>query len=92
MWFELLISAVANLQPTKLCYVACGNIYKLYLFTYIYVYIYFIPGERSPSVQWVGDWVGPRASLKAFEKRNLSPLQGYKPWFLGHSAESIVTD
>jgi hypothetical protein len=37
---------------------------------YIHTYIHtFIPGEITPGVQWIGDWVGPRAGLDAVENR-----------------------
>jgi hypothetical protein len=29
---------------------------------------HFTPGERAPGTHWIGDWVGPRASLDDIEK------------------------
>jgi hypothetical protein len=30
---------------------------------------YFAPGERAPDTHWIGDWVGPRATLDMVMKR-----------------------
>jgi len=30
---------------------------------------HFTPRERSPNTHWIGDWVGPRASLDMVAKR-----------------------
>jgi hypothetical protein len=40
----------------------------------------FTQGEIAPVSHWTGDWVGPRASLDAVEKRNIFPLPGIEPW------------
>jgi hypothetical protein len=31
----------------------------------------FTPGKAAPSTHWIGDWVGPRVSLDAVEKRKI---------------------
>jgi hypothetical protein len=36
---------------------------------------HFTPRERAPDTHWIGDWVGPRASLDAVEKRNILHCQ-----------------
>jgi hypothetical protein len=42
------------------------------------------PGARAPSTHWIGDWVGPRASLDSMKKRKIScSCQRLKP---GHPA------
>jgi hypothetical protein len=39
----------------------------------------FNPGERARGAHWIGDWVGPRASLNAVHKRKILPLSGIEP-------------
>jgi hypothetical protein len=34
----------------------------------------FTPRERAPGTHWIGDWVGPRASLDALVKRKIPSL------------------
>jgi hypothetical protein len=31
----------------------------------------FSPGEIDPGAHWIGDWVGPRAGLKAVKRKTL---------------------
>jgi hypothetical protein len=35
----------------------------------------FIPGVRAPDIQWIYSWVGPRASLGAVGKRQISAYE-----------------
>jgi hypothetical protein len=41
----------------------------------------FTPRERAPGIHWIGDWVGPRASLAAVEKKkkSLAPTGNWTP-------------
>jgi hypothetical protein len=50
---------------------------------------HFIPGKRFPGTHWIGNWVGPRASLDTVEKRKISSLPGIKPQIFGHPAHSL---
>jgi len=37
---------------------------------------HFTPGERTPSIQWIGGWMGPRVSLDAVaKKKNPDPCK-----------------
>jgi hypothetical protein len=38
----------------------------------------FTPEDRAPGVNWIGDWVGPRAGLDSTEKKLLI-LPGVEP-------------
>jgi hypothetical protein len=42
------------------------------------------PRERACSTHWIGDWVGPRASLDNMEKLKFLILPGLKLGTLGH--------
>jgi hypothetical protein len=47
---------------------------------------------KNFGTRWIGGWVGPRASVDVSEKRkNLFPLPGIEPRFLGHSIYSLDT-
>jgi hypothetical protein len=47
---------------------------------------------NSAGSVWIGGWVGPRAGLGVFgEKKNFWSLPGFKNWFLGGPASSLVT-
>jgi hypothetical protein len=52
--------------------------------------ICFTPGETSPSTHWIEEWVGP-SRCGPCERRNLVPLLGIKPSFLGSLAHGLVT-
>jgi hypothetical protein len=42
---------------------------------------HFTPRERAPITNWIGGWMGPRASLDKVVKRKESlPLPGIKLW------------
>jgi hypothetical protein len=45
-------------------------------------------GERVPDTDWIGDWVGPRASLDDVEKRKFFTLPGLELRPLGGPAGS----
>jgi hypothetical protein len=32
----------------------------------------FTPGERAPSIHWIGGWVSPRSGLDAMKKKEIS--------------------
>jgi hypothetical protein len=48
----------------------------------------FILKERALGTHWIGGWVDFRANLVAMEKRNLLPLPGFEPQFLGRQTHS----
>jgi hypothetical protein len=37
---------------------------------------HFTRGKRTPSIHWIGGWVGPRAGLDDVERRKLLILPG----------------
>jgi hypothetical protein len=43
-----------------------------------------------PGTHWTGVWVCPSVSSDAFQKIP-HPLLGIKPWFWGHSAQTLVS-
>jgi hypothetical protein len=51
----------------------------------------FIPGEISPCIQWMGDWVGPRAGLDPMVKRKILYLSGTEPWTSNEYSTVILT-
>jgi hypothetical protein len=44
---------------------------------------YFIPGERTLGVHWIGGWVGHRAGLDDVERRKIFSLPGLELPTLG---------
>jgi hypothetical protein len=48
----------------------------------------FTSGERSPSTQWIGGWVGPGASVGDLEKKTFLILLVLELLPLGHLAHS----
>jgi hypothetical protein len=48
----------------------------------------FNPGERAPSTDWIGDWVGPRTGLYDMGGRKILLLPGLKLRSLGRPARN----
>jgi hypothetical protein len=48
----------------------------------------FIPGKRTPSIHWIGGWVGPRTDLDDMEKRKILTLPGFELQPLGRPTRS----
>ena len=40
--------------------------------------------------QWIGVWLGPRASLDALQKVNVFPLSGIESWVLSRPARGLT--
>jgi hypothetical protein len=49
----------------------------------------FTRWERAPGIHWIGDWVGPRASLDAVEKRQKLVPPGIESWPSSTEPDSI---
>jgi hypothetical protein len=52
----------------------------------------FIPWEKTSCTLWVGRWEGFSAGPNSLAKRKMSVPWWEEPWFLGHSACTLVTN
>jgi hypothetical protein len=50
----------------------------------------FYPQGKFPNIHWIGGWVGPTAGLDTGNEKNILPVAGIEPRFLGHPGCSLV--